>query len=48
MDEGFDAGEQREGRHGLKQRDRFCSSVVFPIQDLKNQPQQAGRMASET
>jgi hypothetical protein len=49
-DEGFEAAEQRDGRHGLKQRLRLCASGCFPTPDLKNPAptRQVGRMASET
>ena len=46
----FEAGEQRDGRHGLKQRLRLVLWGVFPMPDLMNPAptRQAGRVVSET
>jgi len=48
--EGFEAGEQRDGRHGLKQRLRLVLWGVFPMPDLLNPAptRQVGRVESET
>ena len=48
--EGFEAGEQRDGRHGLKQRLRLVLRGVFSMPDLMNSAptRQIGRVESET
>ena len=48
--EGFEAGEQRDGRHGLKLRLRLVLWGVFSMLDLMNPAptRQIGRVASET
>ena len=48
--DGFEAGEQRDGRHGLKQRLRLVLRGVFPMPDLMNPAptRQVGRVESET
>ena len=48
--EGFEAGEEHDGWHGLKQRIRRVLQGVFPMPDLMNPAptRQTGRMAGET
>ena len=48
--EGFEAGEQRDGRHGLKLRLRLVLWGVFSMLDLMNPAptRQIGRVASKT